>query len=783
LSKKRGIRVILVAVLLYQCWVLYLTFSHPNTGINVTKNAEQQWIIESFDSRSIGSELQLKAGDVLVAVNGAAPEEHWPVYRWRTLDQAATITVQQEDGAIRQALVDPRGNLGGSDLFPLLAECFSMLIAYVLYKKVSNSYSSRYLSAVFLDIGLLFTSLPASVRGDALGKILMSAFMVLLPIVFFHFLTVFLKEKGQVHISSFFLKPAYIAAAILLGVRIIYFFDTPVTFSIYNILRTSDLLLAVLGVCANFWLLFYIYAKHRKEVSYVSVIIKTVLVSLFLSFSPAVVFSFLPKILFGKMIIDSFYMSWFVFIFPLSFVYLLATRRLYDVNIIMRRMLFTVVIALVPSLLLAGMIKFFFPLEATLPSLALVFVLLLLSISFILYSLEHLTTKLEPVLFPRKHRLQLALKNITRNLTTISSLRELKDIILVDIVETLEVAGGAILIKYKDRMETIYEGNVRKSEVEEFIVSGAGNTGEASCYICFEISRQEEYTSYLVMTEKKTSARLGMEEVQWINLIITYLSISLENVQLISKLDGKIQQLSALLPEEEEANNLIWFRKLMFELQEKERIRIAMDLHDTTMQDLFLLKRRLQIMQDKYPLTQEMKSYIDGMTDYIEIINKNLRQNCFELHPYLLKEIGLVATLNKLFQTEREICSFKIHFITSEISEIEEQEMEIKRHIFRMVQELLHNAKKYAYANTVRFSICIEQSWMYFEYADDGIGFEPSRPVVREIGSAGIGMEQMKNRVLSLGGTYELDSGTGKGVRFQAQFPIQMHKELSDESV
>jgi two-component system sensor histidine kinase ComP len=744
-------------------------FRYPLMGITVEREYKSGFMINRVDSFSEGARLGLKAGDIVTSVNGGNPENYWTVYRFGKLDQVDTMSVLR-DGVLMNFKTNSAFSFYLYNNIYVIVEISSLLIAYLMYKKIKMSASSRAISVMFLIIALIFMSLGASVRGDPTGKVVLCAGLIIIPVAIYQFLRAFLKEKANIHLPSRFLKPVYYFFAVMFGMYTLIFMDSPYTYPVYKFMGNVVLFFCAIGICSNLFLLVYIYAQNRRKKNNLTIIIKTVFFSAFCALSPVIFFSFIPLFVFGKSWIDLLYTSWSIFILPLTFVYLLATRRLYDIDMIIRRILFTTAIALIPSFIFTAVIKIIFPVEATPERLVFLFLTLLFTSSFILYSLENLTTKLEPVLFPRKHRLQLALKKISGNLGMISSFREMKDTILVDIVETLEVVGGAIVFQYKDGMETILEGDLQKEQVEALIAS---EVMDSSFYTCFIISRQEEYTSYLVVAPKKATTLLGMEEINWLNLIITYLAVSLENVQLIRKLDGRIQQLSSLLPEEEEANNLIWFRKLMFEMQEKERIRIAMDLHDTTMQDLFFLKGRLQTMEEKYIVNQEGKTFLNSMTDYIDIINSNLRQSCFELHPYLLREIGLVATLSKFFQTERAVCNFQILFTTTEISEIEEQDMEIKRHLFRMVQELMNNAKKYSHASTVRFFISIKQSKLYFEYTDDGIGFEASRPVVREIGSSGIGMEQMKGRVLSLGGSYELKTATGQGVFFAAQLPVK----------
>lgn len=758
-----------VVLLAYQVWVLYLTFQYPMIGIRMNKETNGIWTVTQVGSHSLGNRLGVEVGDIVLAVNDAEPHDHWTVYRFWTVDQADTITILQ-GSAVTKIEFGEFTTFESYSLFAVFFGMFSLLIAYFIYRKVGYVPSSRYLAAVFLCAGLTFISMSASIRGDPLGKFMINTNMLLIPVIFYRFLVEFMREKVNIKLSTKVLKPMYIAVATLIGSLTVFFTDFQYTYPMYNFLISTVLFVIIVFVVSMCIMFIYLYRKYRHDNKQSITVIKTVFMSVVCALTPVVVFSFIPMLLFNHEWIDSLYMSWFIFIFPLSFVYLLVTRRLYDIDMITRRIIFCMAIAFVPCCFFAGAVKLLAT-EISTERLVLMFILLLSGNSLVLYSLENLTTQLEPVLFLRKHRLRQALKKISRNLAAISTIEEMKNIILADILETLQVSGGAIVFRYKDNTELITEGHIQQEKVLELVNSNDSTAG--GTYTRFRISQQEEYTSYLIITEKKTGTLLGTEEIQWLNMIITYLSVSLENMQLIRKLDGKVQLLSALLPEEEEAENLVWFRKLMFELQEKERIRIAMDIHDTTMQDLFFLKRRLQMMQDDDMLTQKGKVFLVEVTTFIDLINDGLRRSCFESHPYLLRESGLVATLAHLFQIERVVSEFKIDLVTSAVSEIEKQNMEFKLHMFRIVQELLNNAKKYSHASMVKFSIVANKNSIDFEYEDDGIGFEPARPVVRAIGSSGMGIIQIKNRVLTLGGKYELIASPGQGVRFVAYFPVK----------
>ncbi|MBP1992401.1 sensor histidine kinase [Paenibacillus eucommiae] len=341
----------------------------------------------------------------------------------------------------------------------------------------------------------------------------------------------------------------------------------------------------------------------------------------------------------------------------------------------------------------------------------------------------------------------------------------------MDIVQTLQVYGGAVVFKYAHNIETISEGDINNEEVEYLIE--AGRFEDHPVYTFFEINHHEEYTSYLVMTRKRTNTMLGLEDKQWLNLIISYLAVSLENVYLIRKLTMKMQELAAQLPNEEAGEDFIWFRKLMFELQEKERVRIATDLHDTTMQDLFFLKKRFASIMNTLSLVPEQQAQFRSIIEFVEIINTNLRQSCFDLHPHLLQEIGLVQTIQKLVDRESYESSFEIQFDGDKAYSIENRDLDTKRHLFRMVQELITNAKKHSQASKVVIQMTTIGNSFKLLYEDNGIGFDERRMVTREIGATGIGMEQIKSRTLYLNGQFHLETSQGHGVNIQIMIPLR----------
>lgn len=750
-----------------QIWCSFITFHFPYIGIYLENMPEQQWVIKEIDHESASSKLDVKVGDIVKQVDGKLPDEFPYVQKWKVTERAQNLLISR-GGSEHKVEVNVDSPIA-RDMIPLIEEFVCLFMAGLLVMKMRHSPSARLLSAVFLTMAIIFMSLGASIRGDAIGKLLIASFMMVLPIVFLHFLIVFFKEKGDIELPTRILKYLYAIAIIALGLRSGYFYPSMITLFQYD--GSVTLIFFVIGFVINMSVLTFLYVKVRKQQSYVSSIINSVWLSLLISFLPVICFSILPKLIMGERILNAIYTSWIILFFPISFAYLIASNQLYDIGLVVRRFLFAGLLAILPVSLFTGAYVFLFRHVVEEKQILFIFVGLMLLVSTVLYAAEYGITRLEPFLFPRKFALQSALKKISKNLGTISSFRELKEIILVDIVGTLQVMGGAIVFQYKNDNEIISEGEIDTSEVQQLIKSSSIH--DHPSYTCMVMNSHEEYTSYLIMTRKKTNTLLSKEEIQWLHLITSYLEVSLENVHLIRKLTVRLQQFASELPHETAANDILWFRKVMFELQEEERIRIANDLHDTTMQDLFFLKRRISSLADKSTMHQEDQLQLKNMNNFVEMINASLRQSCFELNPHLLKEVGLIQTLKMYLEKESYTTPFELEFQAGHAAVIETKDLLTKRHIFRIVQELLNNAKKHSQATKVTFQIVERDDYFRLIYEDDGVGFHDRDGVHPEIGASGMGIEQMRSRVLHVGGRFELNTQKGSGTKFIITIPTE----------
>lgn len=756
----------LAALLFIAChvWLLNITFHYPLNSTIMTKDSNNHWIVKSFDAVSPKFKPNLLIGDIIIQVDGIPTNDFISIKKWHTLERASVLTVERDGHSFKIPVGSNK--FTEYDLIPFLGGTISYFMAGILYLKMRHSLSAKYLAYLFLDMGIAFSALGASSRGDALGKVLVFSGMILAPIIFLHFISVLAYEKDGIKSPRRLLHCLYGFFLVCLIAQLPFFLTGDWNYPIYYYLRIISMVFFIFGFLLDFGIMTYHHFKHKKMKTYLSTVIKTAWISLFISISPLLFLYFIPYLTLGVIWVDSYYLAWAILFFPLSIARLIVSKRLYDIGTILRRALITILFSLLPSgVLVLTLLPFVPPMY-----LGLYFIVFVIIFSFCLYMMENVFTRLESVLFPRKHYLQTSIKQIAHKLETISSFRDLKDVILADIVGILEVYGSAIVFVYKETTEIITAGEIDIAEAERLVHAEEKEHPE---YACFPINRNETYASYLIVTQKRTNLMLVLEEKQWLSAIISYLAVCLENIHLVRKLTVKLEEFAAHVPNEEEAGDLNWFRKVTFELQEAERKRIATDLHDTTMQDIFFLKSKLALIFNGLPVDEITKRKIDSVYEYMEVINTNLRQSFFELFPHLLQEIGLIRTIEKVIEKEAIGCPFEIEFYNDGAERVERFDLETKRHLFRIVQELLNNAKKHSQATKVTFQLSDTNGAFELRYQDDGVGFVPKRAASQEIASSGRGLEQMRSRVFFLQGYIQVETGQGRGLQVSITIPMK----------
>lgn len=198
--------------------------------------------------------------------------------------------------------------------------------------------------------------------------------------------------------------------------------------------------------------------------------------------------------------------------------------------------------------------------------------------------------------------------------------------------------------------------------------------------------------------------------------------------------------------------------KISFETEQKERERIARDLHDSVGQKLSVVKMQLSIKNsDK----QTASVLLDEAIQDVRVVSHNLM-------PTDLSRGLINAVENLCEQINDTSFVLKVHFNkTLEVTNLEIDNQRVLL-IYRIVQELLNNSVKYAEAKNIHINMDCNKKMLQLYLSDDGKGFELTTLEQKD----GIGIKGIKDRVKKLSGNINLLSDLGKGTKYEISIPL-----------
>lgn len=198
--------------------------------------------------------------------------------------------------------------------------------------------------------------------------------------------------------------------------------------------------------------------------------------------------------------------------------------------------------------------------------------------------------------------------------------------------------------------------------------------------------------------------------------------------------------------------------------QEKERSRIARDLHDEVSSKLNVISLNIRLLQDKTLETEMFDEVSAGVVDITGKALENARRIAHNLLPPILESFGLEAAVEELFQEFNSVQNLDTNCIFNQPIDCFDKDDQI--HVFRIIQELMNNSLRHGKAKTINLITEMSNDKIHFEYTDDGKGFDSDDESVGK----GLGMKNIESRMLFLDGSYKLYSKPGKGVKFDLYF-------------
>ena len=254
-------------------------------------------------------------------------------------------------------------------------------------------------------------------------------------------------------------------------------------------------------------------------------------------------------------------------------------------------------------------------------------------------------------------------------------------------------------------------------------------------------------------------------------LILTQRTAALENINrnLQFEIDARLNAEKDLLIHQQQLQKLA---SQALVREERERRRIASDLHDSIGQTLALCRFRVRELQ----AGMRGPSRTSTLSKLRRLIEKNIRSVrslTFDLSPPVLHELGLGPALHWLMERFERDHGLRVEY--QDGCPIGSMGEEMRILLFRATRELLMNVIRHSGVKRAQLALGIEDGKIRIEVRDRGAGFDAAGNSLSGVGATGFGLFSIQDRLRHMGGRMEVRSGRGRGTSVTVWVPLQNH--------
>ncbi|MEC1747573.1 sensor histidine kinase [Schinkia azotoformans] len=753
----RNSRIYIVLItfsIILSIYLSYVILTNVNIGIDVELNENGQ--LEVVDLHNWARETGIKDGDIIISINNEPSTDHWTVIKYRTVEQADSILVKKPNDLYAQ--LAPSKQLRTRDLFfqfiiPASFMALMIVFSILLYRKKKEEKSALILTFFFLMFGLSLLSSHASARADIIGKIIVVSGFLYTPTLLMHFFNTYFKKKDVVFCNSKVFLPLYswvtlvfLAQSVFLIVDLGY---------LYNYLRITELVTFVFSflICLFYFVRGFVTYRHSD----VRPVFQLIMFGLIFSFGPIVLLHTIPLVINYQPVINGDIGSLFIYLMPLTLFYLVSTERFFDIDFIIDRLAYYMLISLIPTPIVLAIFSLFKS-NLSFSQIIELFVLVHVTLIIVLYMKEDFGYIFRQKLFYEKHNLQASLHQFAHHLSKSMKKDDIETHINNEIKSVLKVTNAKIIEYDKQTNTLLTEEN---EQIFKEITKQKMPTGElksvGDMYLVF-VGGSSEKEYFLYFSGKKNNTKLNLNEREWLKTISYLINLAFENLQLVEGLVHKIEDLrdKNIAPS--------WVLRLLFNLQEQERKKFATDIHDSALQTQLIWYRKLETYLDEHALTAIQKLELDQIKEGFMDVIYEIRQTCNEMLPPFLKDFGLKKALKDLVDISQTRYFFLIDLDTDNLEENLNDETVLI--LYRVIQELLNNAVKHSHANHIKIRLETLGDVTILSYKDDGSSFD-----VNDIKKDCFGLSGISERVRSVEGEMVLKTAVDQGVEITIKIP------------
>jgi PAS domain S-box-containing protein len=245
---------------------------------------------------------------------------------------------------------------------------------------------------------------------------------------------------------------------------------------------------------------------------------------------------------------------------------------------------------------------------------------------------------------------------------------------------------------------------------------------------------------------------------------------TLQDVTARKKSEVELAMANKLLLSQSKREQKMKSRALIVGMEE-ERARVSRELHDGIGQMLSAVKFTVGRLASSEALTELGQQNIDELKEIIDMSIAETIAMSNNLMPSVLRDFGLKPAIQKIIKHFESDPHTNINFKGSHDSV--RLPKEIETGLYRITQEAVNNAMKYANASNIEVLLSQTDQHVHLEISDNGEGFkiDVQQDDVRNFGN---GLINMKERVVMMGGRFKLMSNLGNGTKVIINVPIQL---------
>lgn len=214
----------------------------------------------------------------------------------------------------------------------------------------------------------------------------------------------------------------------------------------------------------------------------------------------------------------------------------------------------------------------------------------------------------------------------------------------------------------------------------------------------------------------------------------------------------------------------------------EERTRLARDMHDGVAQNLAYLLIQVDRCLNMVEEGGKLENQLEQISALLKHNIEEIRRNIFDLRPVELEGKSLFEVLKNFVGEFGQRWNLQTTFLLE--GELVEASPEIESSLYRILQEVLSNARQHAHCTQLSVRVSIKDNqWVVLDVQDNGQGFDPgapTRPDNQELASPkkrrsrGLGLISMRERAQRVGGQLIVDSQPNQGTRVFATLPLHI---------